>query len=190
MAEPTELPEKIRTIRKMRGYSQEELARQLGVSFPTVNAWERGKSTPYPRHRRAIEEMFDEVRAEAGELTVLIVEDDVATGMVMADFVKLALPDHEPTVVDNGYDAILRIGLLRPRIVLLDIMMPGIDGLEVYARLRDMPELSETAVIFVSAADEDVLSKARESGAFAVIEKPITRDSIVPVLQAATGQTV
>ena len=48
-----EISEKIKIIRKEKGFSQEELARFLKVSFPTVNAWERGKSTPYPRHQKA-----------------------------------------------------------------------------------------------------------------------------------------
>jgi transcriptional regulator with XRE-family HTH domain len=39
----TSIPDKIQTIRKAKGYSQEELARTIGVSFPPVNSWERGK---------------------------------------------------------------------------------------------------------------------------------------------------
>jgi CheY-like chemotaxis protein len=187
MSEKSDLPEKIRTIRKLRGYSQEELARQLGVSFPTVNAWERGKSTPYPRHQRAIEDMLQEVRSEQGELTVIIVEDDEATGMVLSDFATIALPDYSPTVIDNGYDAILKIGMLKPRVVILDIMMPGIDGLEVFARMKDTPELAETQVVFVSAADESVLAKARDAGAFAVLTKPVNADELIPVLRRAAG---
>lgn len=50
-------PEDVRRIRSVFGWSQERLARELGVSFSTVNRWERGKTTPSPlaeRHLRTL----------------------------------------------------------------------------------------------------------------------------------------
>ncbi len=179
---------KIQTIRKVKGFSQEELARYLGVSFPTVNAWERGKSQPYPRHQKAIEKLFREVMSAKGRHLVLIVEDDQSSGLVLADYVQMALPDWASVVIDNGYDAILQIGILKPGIVLLDIMMPEIDGLKVFERISEMEALRDTQVIFVTAAtDEAILSKARQAGAFALIQKPLQRQEIIDLLKMAAG---
>jgi CheY-like chemotaxis protein len=182
----TSTSDKIKTIRKARGLSQEELARNLSVSFPTVNAWERGKCQPYPRHQRAIDELFRDVMGERERRVVLIVEDDQASGMVLADYVEMALPEWKSEIVNNGYDAILKIGHLKPGIVLLDIMMPEIDGLEVFARIKKMDQLKETYVIFVTAAtDEAILERARRAGAFGLIQKPLQRQEIVDALQSA-----
>jgi len=182
------IAEKIRYIRQRKGFSQEDLARCLGVSFPTVNAWERGRSTPYPRHQRAIEDLLQNVMREQPSREVLIVEDDRSSGLVLQDYAEMALPDWEAQVVDNGYDAILQIGLRRPAIVLLDIMMPDIDGFRVFERVREMNALRETRVVFVTAATEDeILDRARTAGAFALIQKPLDRDTVSRVLQEAAS---
>lgn len=182
------ISEKIVLIRRELGFSQEELARRLGVSFPTVNAWERGKSTPYPRHQKSIDDMYREVKKDRARHSVLIVEDDESTGLVLADYVEMALPDWEARVVSNGYDAILQIGLVKPGLVLLDIMMPDIDGLQVFARLREMPELAHTRVIFVTAAtDEALLARARQAGAHALVHKPVDRDTLTALLLEAAA---
>lgn len=183
----TQIPEKIKLIRSTKGLSQEELARRLNVSFPTVNAWERGKSQPYPRHQKAIDDLYKEVVAEYGSKKVIIVEDDESSGMVLADYVAMGLPDWTCEVIDNGYDAILQIGILKPGIVLLDIMMPEIDGLKVFERIKEMEELKDTKVLFVTAAtDEAILEKARNAGAFALIQKPLKREEILEYLKAAS----
>ena len=43
---------------------------------------------------------------------VLIVEDDPSTGLVLSDYVEMSLPDWKAQLIDNGYDAILQIGLV------------------------------------------------------------------------------
>lgn len=180
------IADKLRRIRDLQGLSQEELARRLGVSFPTVNSWERGKSQPYPRHQHAIEQLYQEVNAEAGRRSVLIAEDDEAAALILDDYVSMALPDWERVVVANGYDAILQIGLRQPGIILLDIMMPDIDGLQVLQRLRQMAELRKTRVIIVTAVtDEAILQQAREAEPFALLQKPIDRAELAAILERA-----
>jgi CheY-like chemotaxis protein/DNA-binding XRE family transcriptional regulator len=174
---------RIQRIRACKGLSQEELARQIGVSFPTVNAWERGKSQPYPRHRRAIDNLYEEALREDSSRLALVVEDDPSSAIVISDYVAMALPDWRVVVIDNGYEAMIQLGLLRPRLLLLDIMMPEIDGFKVFERVQDLDELRDTVVVFVTAAtDEKVLTRARESGA-ALLQKPLDRERVVSTLQ-------
>ena len=59
-------PELVAAIRRVGGFSQEGLARRLGVSYPTVNAWERGRSSPRPRHLASIVELARVLGVEAG----------------------------------------------------------------------------------------------------------------------------
>ena len=114
----SDIPEKVKMIRDVKGFSQEDLARHLGVSFPTVNSWERGRVTPYPRHRKALEKLYREIVEEIGSRHVIIVEDDESSGLVLADYAEMALPDWKCSVINNGYDAILQISSRKPGIVL------------------------------------------------------------------------
>lgn len=182
----SDIPEKVKMIRDAKGFSQEDLARHLGVSFPTVNSWERGRVTPYPRHRKALEKLYREIVEEIGSRRVIIVEDDESSGLVLADYAAMALPDWTYEVINNGYDAILQIGSKKPGIVLLDIMMPDIDGLQVFKRIKEMKELKNIRILFVTAAtDEAILDQARNAGAFALIQKPLDREEIMKQIKAA-----
>lgn len=182
------ISDKIRFVREVRGFSQEEFARQLGVSFPTVNAWERGRSQPYPRHRKSIDTLYRAALADDKSRTVMIVEDDASSAIVLQEYVAMALPDWSTRIMLNGYDAMIQLGVLRPRLVLLDIMMPEIDGFKVLERVRQMEELVDTRVIFVTAAtDERVLGKAQEAGADGLVQKPLVRDEIFAILRTAAA---
>jgi len=108
--------------------------------------------------------------------------------VIRVAYVELALPDWKAEVIDNGYDAILQIGLLQSRIVLLDIMMPQIDGIKVFQRLRENARLAEIVVMFVTATtDERLLDRARAAGAFALVQKPVKRDQMTVLLQSAAA---
>jgi len=192
-AEPGQVPQMMRDIRRQLGLSQEELARRLGVSYPTVNAWERGRAHPYPRHLKAITTLH--AKSGAGETVappavpaplVLVVEDDPASALVLQDFCRLALPAWRVELAHGGYEAMLRIGLSRPALLLLDLMMPEVDGFKVFERLRALPELSATEVIIVTAASDDaVLDRARALGPLALLRKPVRAADLLPVLRAA-----
>ncbi|HAR67680.1 MAG TPA: hypothetical protein DCR55_15950 [Lentisphaeria bacterium] len=185
------IPEKIRFVRDLRGLSQEEFARQLGVSFPTVNAWERGRSQPYPRHRKSIDELYKDTLADDRSRTVMIVEDDPSSAIVLQEYVALALPEWSTRIMLNGYDAMIQLGVLRPRLVLLDIMMPEIDGFKVLDRIRNMEEMADTLVIFVTAAtDERVLARVAESGSYGLMQKPLVRDEVFGLLKAAATESL
>ncbi len=81
---------------------------------------------------------------------VLVVDDEPA----VRDLMIAVLEDEGYTVIaaDSGRQALDLLTEERPDLVLLDIMMPGMDGREVYRRLRQLPGLEVTPVILVSAA--------------------------------------
>ncbi|OHB74702.1 MAG: hypothetical protein A2Z25_19045 [Planctomycetes bacterium RBG_16_55_9] len=80
----------------------------------------------------------------------------------------------------TGEEALQIAHNFRPDIVLLDIMMPGMDGYEVCRRLREHPSLSETKILMVTAkgALEDRM-KGYEAGANDFITKPFEEDDIL-----------
>lgn len=101
----------------------------------------------------------------------MIVDDIPANVQVLAE---LFTDEYELFFALNGYDAIALMKVHRPDIILLDIMMPGIDGFEVCRQIRADGLLAETPVIFVTALEHEADElKGLELGAVDYIIKPV-----------------
>lgn len=174
--------ELVAAIRARTGDSQEDLARRLGVSFATVNAWERGRSLPRPGHRAAIDAFAAQIGIQQG-FTVLVVDDDRTSCVVAAGMLAGSAHAVETHTVSNGIDGLLMCGSLRPDLVLLDILMPGIDGFAVASQLHDITGLEHVALVFVTASeDERILARARQASQCPVLRKPLTPAAVHGVL--------
>lgn len=101
---------------------------------------------------------------------VLLVDDAKANLDILVEGLKA---DHKLSLALNGEMALQIAAKLPPDLVLLDIMMPGLDGYEVCRRLRAMPETAEVPVMFLSSLEE-VQNKTRgfEVGANDYLTKP------------------
>jgi DNA-binding response OmpR family regulator len=84
----------------------------------------------------------------------LLVEDDPRLGAMVAEY--LGRHDLDVTVVGDGERGLAALRRGRFDVVLLDVMLPGIDGLEVCRRLRAAPEWAALPVIMLTARGEDV----------------------------------
>lgn len=75
---------------------------------------------------------------------------------------------------DNGKDGIKKAKKHQPDLILLDVMMPELDGIETCRMLREMPQFSNTIIVFLTARNEDYSEIAGfEAGADDYINKPI-----------------
>ncbi|MEA2641329.1 MAG: two-component system, OmpR family, alkaline phosphatase synthesis response regulator PhoP [Chloroflexota bacterium] len=72
----------------------------------------------------------------------------------------------------NGVDGLERVRALRPTVVLLDIMMPGMDGYELCAQIKRDPDLADTYVIMLSAKGEQI---DRERGLLGGADEYLTK---------------
>lgn len=73
----------------------------------------------------------------------------------------------------SGAEAIERVPGFKPDMILLDFMMPDMDGAETYARLRDMPGLAATPIAFMTAKSQSYeIESLKSLGAVGVIVKP------------------
>jgi putative two-component system response regulator len=80
---------------------------------------------------------------------------------------------------DNGLDALKQASILQPDLILLDVMMPGIDGFEVCRRIRADPLLADVPVVMTTALDDKASRlEGIEAGADDFISKPIDRMEI------------
>ena len=113
--------------------------------------------------------------------TVLIVDDDEKN----VRLIRLILSKEEYQVVSacSGSEALEMVDEKRPDIILLDIMMPGIDGFEVCKRLKADEQTRHLPVIMVTALQEkEDRIRAMEAGADDFITKPIDPDTLLAVI--------
>lgn len=108
--------------------------------------------------------------------TILVVDDDPQSltilGFVLQD-------TYEVLVAPNGEVALRIVEEVTPDLILLDIVMPGIDGYEVCRRISRMPKHSHTPIIFItSLANEDDELKGFQYGAVDYIHKPFSQDNV------------
>lgn len=108
--------------------------------------------------------------------TVLVVDDEWAIAEVLADI----LGDHgyRVMVAGNGKQAMARLNEEIPHIVVMDFMMPIMDGAATLRALRERPETAEVPVLLMSSLPAATI-KARCSGYTAYIQKPFLIDEIV-----------
>ena len=104
--------------------------------------------------------------------TVLVVDDTLEN----IDVLKGILRDYYKVVfATNGEMALRGVSKMPPDIILLDIMMPGMDGYEVCKRLKGDPRTKNIPVMFVTAKDQDVdEARGLELGAVDYITKPVS----------------
>lgn len=107
--------------------------------------------------------------------TVLIVDDEESVRYVLAK--ELAALGYDPVVVASGQEALASLATQKFRLVMLDVKMPGMSGLEVLARLRGAHP--GTAVVMLSAiADTDIAAEALRLGADDYLTKPWSSEDL------------
>ena len=85
--------------------------------------------------------------------SILVVDDDASVRALLRDL--LECEGHEVRTADDGFAALRSVASARPDCVVLDVMMPGLDGHEVLARLRALAGGASLPVIMLTAAADD-----------------------------------
>jgi putative two-component system response regulator len=108
---------------------------------------------------------------------VLVVDDDVLNLKVLDSLLQAA--GHHTVLVASGREALQSVAQSPPDLILLDVMMPGMDGFEVASTLKQQ-ELSKNIQIIMVTALDDRASKlhALEAGAEDFLSKPIDRTEL------------
>ncbi len=131
-----------------------------------------------------------EVSGVSGVTRVLLVDDD----SLMLRAMQRATRSHkhiELCVADNAIDALLQVGATKPDVVIMDVFMPGLDGIEVCRRIKANPDTREIAVILASAGMTDELAaRARAAGAEDAITKPVGLPALLEARAAAAAAEV
>ncbi|MDA8558226.1 response regulator transcription factor [Flavobacteriaceae bacterium] len=103
---------------------------------------------------------------------ILIVDDDPDIIEILR--YNLSLAGYEVKAASNGKEAIKKAKIFFPEIILLDVMMPEMDGIEACRLIREIPSLNNSRIIFLSARNEDYTQlSAFDAGADDYISKPV-----------------
>ncbi|MBN1430579.1 MAG: response regulator [Anaerolineae bacterium] len=120
---------------------------------------------------------------------VLIVDDDAAMAQTMADMVGLF--DWKTVIVHGPRAAMVAIQRTPPALILLDLNMPGVDGMEVCRFIKRDPIAEKTMVVFVTAEDDpSIQQRAREAGASDYLIKPVDVDRLEGILDKLSKSTL
>ena len=118
--------------------------------------------------------------------TILIVDDHAQLRALMREIVAEASDLHVVGEAADGAEAMRLVQALRPAIVLLDLVMPQVNGLEVLRWIK--AECPETKVIIVTVYDEDAYRQAAEaSGADAFLLKKTLVTDLLPTIRCLCG---
>ena len=105
-------------------------------------------------------------------IKILVVDDDLDIIEILR--YNLSLAGYQVKTASNGKEAVKKAKLFLPEIILLDIMMPEMDGIEACTQIKSLPSLKKTMIIFLSARSEDFTQIAAfDAGGDDYISKPV-----------------
>ena len=116
-------------------------------------------------------------------IKILIVDDEVD----ILDFLSYNLKkeNFEVFTASNGKEGLELAAKHQPQLIILDIMMPEMDGIEVCRRLRSQKEFNDTTIAFLTARDEDLSQiSALDVGGDDYITKPIKPQVLISRVKA------
>lgn len=162
-------------------FSTTEIAKMLEVNRYTVSLWiDRGTLkamvTPGGHKKVPREEAARFIRSRGGMLPpelcddlrqkIFIVDDEPGICRLFSGYIRKNFPNVDVEEFYNPVNALLRMGKSAPDLVLLDIVMPGMDGITLCRRIRESEDLSYMRIIAMSGrADNNVVREAQQAGA-------------------------
>lgn len=110
-------------------------------------------------------------------MKILIVDDDKTTRKLLSFYLKGS--GFEVVTAENGLDALEKLGMDEINLVMTDLNMPYMDGIELVKTLKSDPNTAQIPIIMVTTeADINEQNRALAAGANAYITKPVTADMI------------
>ena len=116
---------------------------------------------------------------ESGKRKILIVDDDQELVDLIVDVVERD-SRFETRSVNNGFDAGMMVKEYRPDLIVLDVMLPDINGREVCQRVRSDNTMDDVRIICISGmVEQDKIEELREAGANGFMHKPFEVEKLV-----------
>ena len=114
----------------------------------------------------------------------ILVVDDSIVNLKMAEKVLHNQEDYKAILIPSGERALKFLSANVPDLILLDIMMPEMDGFEVLAQIKQNQALAQVPVAFLTADDtEETLAKAHSVGIDQLIHKPFDQQQLLTLVK-------
>jgi len=194
-----------------RFFTTSEVARYCAVTNDGVLKWIksaklRAFSTPGGHYRvsaedfRAFLEKFDIpvdesfFRGSTRQRSVLIVDDEPDIREVVRRWLKELDEELRVEEACDGYEAGIKIGSMQPDLVILDVMMPRVDGISLCKSIKDNPKTETVKVLAITAfPEQDNVRKMYDAGADLCLIKPLQMEhfrlEVIRLLNEAAQQT-
>lgn len=129
------------------------------------------------------------ILADAFRRRLLWVDDDPKTLSSLQRHLQEYIDRVDALLVHNGVEALVKVGSFKPHLIVLDVFMPGIDGIEVCRRLKENPDTKEIEIVVASAQlTPDVEQRALEAGARRAVHKPVPLEVVLEELNVSSAQ--
>ncbi|HEX2979068.1 MAG TPA: response regulator [Anaerolineaceae bacterium] len=116
---------------------------------------------------------------------IMFIDDDVITLEILGKATEIL--GHQPILLNAGRNAIDRVGELKPDMIMMDMMMPDMDGMAMLACLREQAKTAAIPVVILSAGKTpDDNQQVIDAGAQAYISKPISLVKLQDTIQRYT----
>ncbi|MBI4761978.1 MAG: response regulator [Chloroflexi bacterium] len=135
-----------------------------------LQEWKTGKLRPEQKH------------AENRKHTILLVDDTEEVIMLIRDY--LEYNGFKVAIAHNGIEGITQAEIVQPSLILMDVQMPAMDGLEATRKIRQIPSLQHVPIIALTAlAMRGDRERCFEAGMNGYISKPVDLKALVQVIQ-------
>ena len=120
-----------------------------------------------------------------GAVRVVVAEDEA---IIRLDLVETLREQGFDVVADTGRgdEAVRLVAEHRPDVAILDVKMPGLDGIEAARRIA--PQRGTAVVILTAFSQRELVEQAREAGAMTYLVKPYRREALVPAVELALAR--
>jgi DNA-binding NtrC family response regulator len=115
---------------------------------------------------------------------ILIIDDDLATLLAIPALIRPYFPDAIIQTAVNADAALNWLRDYRYRLIMLDIRLPGMNGLTLLKESRESFGAAQV-IIMTGAADDKVKAEALKAGAYAFLEKPVLPKTLIETIEAA-----
>lgn len=185
-------------------YTTYQVAKFLGVSLPTVVNWVnserlRAHRTPGGHRRIAHNDIIAFARehdyplapellhAPGDRTRILVVDDENDFSEMVREYLVLK-GDFDVEVADSGFQAGFAVARFKPDLILMDLLMPDMDGFEVHRTLRSNPDTRHVPVIACTAfRDPSINERIAEEAFDGFVEKPLKLDALLELIREKLG---
>jgi excisionase family DNA binding protein len=188
----------------LKTYSTFKIAKMLDVYPTTVAKWaDEGKlkahTTPGGHRRVRVPDLLEFLKeyempipdelAREGRLRVLVVDDDEMVLSALAAVLRASGEDIEVLTATDGFEAGQIVTMKVPDLVVLDIMLPGLDGFKVCSIIKEQyPSMKVLAI--TGYGSKDVREKMLAAGADAFLTKPVDMDEFLTHVEELSGRVL